>query len=582
MNQEQNGLNGSNVGINVNPTPVPNPEPNQNNQPEVGNVSSPIENVEVVKPSLDSILNGNETNEAKTVDALETSPANVQPSAPEVVSAPVADVSPQPVETVNTAINVEAPTMETISAPQTPVEPTPVVTPTMETINPVGTSTPEPALNANPVPPTPSIEEPVSTNLNPEPVVAPKVETIETPEVTPNVEVVAPTIETINTPQAPIEPSPVGAPTIETMDQTSAVTPEPVASTPETPVTTPNPEPSVPSTEVPTNTEAKVETPTDDFNAVPVPPVLENDGKKKKKGGNKLLIVLLLVVLVALVGFGVYTALSLAKKTTTTAKSITTKELKLELGSMLSREIEDYATISGYNKEECSLDLNNINMEKVSTYKFSVTCDKETKEGLVIVDDSTKPEVVTQDLILVPNSQVNPEDFIEECIDASLCTYEFESPIDTSTVGEQTVTIIVSDEYNNKNTVSAKLTISTNAPSRYLMCTKGNETISDINATLVDSYKIGIDASENFYNATRISEFRFASQVDYNTVVNNYVETEGIHEIVGTATYDANSFKVTLKADKTLEDMQKELNGNLPQNSNILRAFLSGLGYICQ
>ena len=40
------------------------------------------------------------------------------------------------------------------------------------------------------------------------------------------------------------------------------------------------------------------------------------------------------------------------------------KEIKLELGENISDNIDDYATISGYNKETCTLDIKEININK--------------------------------------------------------------------------------------------------------------------------------------------------------------------------------------------------------------------------
>lgn len=495
QNQEQTEFNATTIGTNPNPV-SPEPEVQENVES-----SSPIENVEVAKPSLDTILNGEPT-------VLET-------TTPEVVE------------------NLE-------------VEPTP---------------TPEPVSAPAPVvEPIPPVQEPTPV-------------AIESPEV-PNVDVqptVAPVIESI--PEAPVE-TPVEqpvAPTVETLEQSTPT----IEETPEPTTTTVDTQP----TEVLENTQQPEPAPIDDFNEVPVPPMIETEEKKKKGSSKKTIVVLLLILLVALVGFGVYTILTMSK--TSVTNSIQTKEVKVELGSRLSQDISTYATLTGFTKENCSINLENVDTSKVSTYKYTVTCGKTSEEGLVIVDDTTNPEVITTDLVLLPNAEVKPEDFIEQCVDASKCSYAFENTVDTKALGEQTITILVSDEYNNKSTVTAKLTISNTAPSRYLTCTKDQETISEINAVLKDSYKIGIDSSDNFYSAVRTSEFTFNSASDYETAVNGYDENVGIHSILGNATFNTSSNKIIIKANKTMDDLKKDLNGNIPNNSNILRAFLSGLGYIC-
>lgn len=554
-NQNTNGENGNNLGQMNNQMPsnngvnsgivppiVPNDTEESSGTSTTINTPNVVEStvvegtptIEPVKPTLDSILNG--------------SP----------VETPVPSVEP-----TNTNVNVESatpiaseiPSTQTNATPIMESNPTDAVVDTSASAAPIVETIPENMLKEESTPTVETsnqteventVNEPTVIDLNPT-LEEPKVESLEETPINPT-----PTIET------PVQPETINTENGEPIQEVQLDT---------------QPTPTI---------EPVPQTPIDDFNAVPVPPIFEEEGKgKKKKEGNKTLIVLLLILLVAAIGFGVYYFLTMAKDSAT--NSIKTKEVKVELGSTLSNNIEDYATISGYNKNDCKLNLDNVNMNKVSTYKYIVTCGKVSEEGTIMVDDTTKPQVVTNDLTLLPNATLNAEDFIEECLDASKCSYEFKIDVAnlTKTMGEYDIEILVSDEYNNQNTVTAKLIISKSAPARYLTCTKNEESIEDISATLIDSYKIGIDASDNFYNAVRISEFKFQNKSDYTKVVNDYNETEGIHGILGKATFNENSSKIVVKENKTLEDMNKELNGKLPSNSSILRAYLSGLGYIC-
>lgn len=324
-------------------------------------------------------------------------------------------------------------------------------------------------------------------------------------------------------------------------------------------------------------------TPQDDFNAVPVPPIFnEEEKEKKKKDSKRTLIIILIFILVIAIGFGVYYFLTTIKNNAAKI-SVVTKEVKLELGDALPQEIENYATISGYNKQNCTLDISKINIEKVSTYKFYVTCGTLQKEGIAIVDDTTAPKVITNDVIILPNATLKEDDFIENCIDASACTYEFASDVKdlTSTIGEYEVPILVTDNFNNETTVIAKLTVSTDAPVKYITCISKEQDIDSIYATLVDSYKIGVDATDNFYNAIRTSKFNFVDSTDYNNAVNSYNQASGINNIIGTETFDAGNQSITIKSSKTFAEMSQDLNGNLPTNINILKAYMSGLGYTC-
>lgn len=550
-NQNLNGMNGNNVGQeNMNPIT---PNPNLMNQESVTNIqaenntlneeinpnpgvetipsSSTIENVEPVKPTLDSILNGNDNemvmDTIPNMDSVNVAPVNSEVEVPimDSVNNTVSPTETIPNDTVGNNSVDSTPIMNTENGIQ-------------EEITPLQTE----SIPEVPIVETPVASEPIVNNSN--------------VSSTPVVETIEPTIENVTIPdnvvQTPVE-------NLENVNE------QPIEVT------------ELPTIETPT-IEA---TPIDDFHEVPIPPVFENEGNSKKEGNKKPLILILILLLIVAIGLGVYYFLLLAKNSVPNA--ITTNDVKVELGSTLSQNIDDYATIKGYNKANCTLNLNNVDINKVSTYKYTVTCGKVNAEGIVIVDDSTKPEVITNDLTLLPNSSLKAEDFIEECIDASECSYEFKNDVSnlTKNVGNYEVEIVISDAYNNQNTVTAKLTVATNAPARYLTCKKAEETLDDISATLIDSYKIGIDSSDNFHSAIRKSEFKFNNSSAYNNAVNNYSELAGIHNIIGNATYNANNNSIILKANKTLEDMNKELNGRLPNNSNILRAFLSGLGYIC-
>lgn len=319
-----------------------------------------------------------------------------------------------------------------------------------------------------------------------------------------------------------------------------------------------------------------------DFNKVPAPPVFDDENKKGKNSNKSkpILIVILIFILIIAIGFGVYYVLNTSKNIS--KKSVTPKDVKVELGTNLSSDISSYAIITGYNEDECSI-TNNANKDKVGSYNFTVTCGKSSVDGIIIVDDTISPKVVTSPLILMPNATVLPEDFVEQCIDASKCSYEFTSDISllTSTLGTKEVNITVSDEYNNKTTVTEILTIEDNAPARFITCQKIDEELNELNASLTDAYKIGISNVDNFISATRISEFKFKTSDAYNNAKNSYDENIGINNIKGTPIYEDNSKKVIIRSNKTLEDMNNDLDGILPENVNVLKAYMFGHDYTC-
>lgn len=324
--------------------------------------------------------------------------------------------------------------------------------------------------------------------------------------------------------------------------------------------------------------------PVDNFGQVPRPPIFPEEEKfqEKEKGNKTSLIILLVVALIAIIGGGLYYFLVLAKQKAPTA-SVVTKEVKLELGSTLSTNAEDYADISGYTN--CQVDTSKIDVTKVSTYPFTITCGTATYDGTVVVDDTKAPEVVINELTVLPNAQVKPEDFIETCNDASKCSYKFKEEDELTnnlkTIGEYTIDILVSDEYNNEVTVSAKLIVSNEAPVKYVNCTAKPEDVDSIYATQKNSYRFGVDIAGNFYNAKKTVEFSFESLEDYENIKNEYQEEVGINNIIGTTTFNDNTKTITIKMNKTLEEINKEVNTNLPKDINTIKAFLGFYNYTC-
>ncbi len=321
-----------------------------------------------------------------------------------------------------------------------------------------------------------------------------------------------------------------------------------------------------------------------EFNVIPAPPVFEENIKKKEKGnfGQRFLIIFLIVILILTIGFGVYYFLTMTK--TNSTSSIETKELKLELGTTLSQNVSNYADIKGFKSNNCSLDLSNVDVSRVSTYKYYVTCGDTKKEGTIIVDDTTAPQLVLNDLTVLPNAQIKPEDFVEQCMDASNCTFKFTADYQaiTKEIGEYDIEIEASDDFNNKTVLNTKLIVTLNAPVKYMMCTSKETVLENNEANYVDAYKIGMDANNNFLNATRISQFSYNDETSYSQAAQNYDKNNGIHNIIGTESFSPTTKTITLKSNKALKDIENDLNGTLSKNMSLFSIYMEGYGYTCK
>ncbi len=324
--------------------------------------------------------------------------------------------------------------------------------------------------------------------------------------------------------------------------------------------------------------------PIDNFNSVPVPPAFENEPTEKKKSNKKLIIIILLVVLVIGIGFGIYYFLSSAK--VASGADINTKDYTLELGDTLSEDIMDYAIITGFDPNSCNVDTSSVTVNEVGAYSYTIKCGTTEKTGTVIIDDTTNPEVVLNDLTVVPKSSVKPEDFIDSCVDASECTYQFtdEDAVKTNlqNTGEYDTEILVSDKYGNESKVVGKLIVSNDAPVKYVTCTSEPKNVDEIFATVTENYKIGVNSQNNFFNAVRNSEFSFEELEDYKNIQNTYRDNIGINGVVGTATFNEKAKTITIKNNATLDDINKELTVSLAGDMSTLQMFFTINGYTCK
>ena len=304
---------------------------------------------------------------------------------------------------------------------------------------------------------------------------------------------------------------------------------------------------------------------------------------------NKLFISVIIIVIIVLliigIGFGIYYFLTKAKASGASA-DIATRELAIELGETLSDNVDDYAAITGYDKTSCTVDTSNIEVDKVGAYKYYIHCGEKEVEGTAIVDDTKEPTIIPSEVVVVPNATVTADDFVEQCIDASKCTVKFqdEEAVKTSLskIGEYDIELLVSDEYNNEVVTTVKLTVSNNAPVKYLTCTANPVNVDEIYSTLSESYRFGVDSSNNLYNAILNSQFSFDDIEDYKSVKESYSESTGVYNRIGQATFNDENKSIIIKANKTIEEINKDLDLTLSKDINTIQMYLTILGYSCK
>lgn len=184
-----------------------------------------------------------------------------------------------------------------------------------------------------------------------------------------------------------------------------------------------------------------------------------------KKINKKLVIGLVLFIFIgSLVGGGYYFLLN--DKT-----NVVTNNIKLELGSELSKDIKDFVTsddISNYK-----LDVSGYK-DEVGVYKYKVSkikksvLDKILKRKNVYTNkievvDSKAPELKVRDVSITLGDNIDINSFVEECNDLSECIFKFldENSFNESVkkAGEYDFDIEASDKYGNKDVKKVHLNV---------------------------------------------------------------------------------------------------------------------------
>ncbi len=325
------------------------------------------------------------------------------------------------------------------------------------------------------------------------------------------------------------------------------------------------------------------------FGSVPTPPVGNLDGGKKKSKlkFSKTTIILIVVLVIAIIGCGVYLILTKASQTKTKG-DISTKDLVLELGKPLSTNITDYALISGFNASTCTLDTSKVNTKRMGSYEYTITCGSTSKAGSIVLQDKTAPVVAVKEVMVTPGTLVSFEDFIVSCDDYTDCSYEFEDQSQSletlvQTVGDYNLNLVVSDDYDNKTTVSLHLIVSDDAPVRNMYCTPTPTEDDDLKASLEVSYNYGINTSDILARTEKTYFYTFDNEEDYLAVKNNYSETTGINGVIGQTVFDDEEFTITILVSMSETDLGNDFNMNpFPTDYEGLRQFHIDQGITCK
>ncbi len=308
------------------------------------------------------------------------------------------------------------------------------------------------------------------------------------------------------------------------------------------------------------------------------PPVGEEEVKPKKKGMPKIIFVLIVVLALAAVGVGVYIVLGIVKNNV----SVVTKEVEIEVNGEISDNIDDYATFTGIDSSECSLDTSGISDTSTidKEYNFVITCNDTKYTGKAKIVDTVAPNVEVKEVSVGLNENVEASNFIDgECDDETECTYEFEDEekIKEYLAKEGTykdVVIIIKDEAGNETKKMATLTVKVTAVGQFLDCNKSNG----------EQIKLGLN-DQFLFNKSAMRYHNFTlSEADYNKLKTESADKETItyNNVTGEPLFNDDNKTLVLIETITYEDLVKQFNKEIPENYAELLSFFNDLGYSCK
>lgn len=211
--------------------------------------------------------------------------------------------------------------------------------------------------------------------------------------------------------------------------------------------------------------------------------------------------------------------------------TIKLKNITIEVGDVLSKDINDYLINGKKFSNEYKLYLNNVDVNTIGKYSYKVKYNKHTKTGYINVVDKTKPEVVFNDNVTInSNEDFNVNNLMLSCKDKSLpCTVTLTNENDYDKLkqaGNYSINVKVSDSAGNYITKKVNVTVT------------DDENMSSTMSNDIEYYT-------NSINDAKIDHVLFVKLE--KAISENTLEFEGLLE-------DTSAIDFTKYVDKTIKD----------------------------
>lgn len=211
----------------------------------------------------------------------------------------------------------------------------------------------------------------------------------------------------------------------------------------------------------------------------------------------------------------------------------------IEAGAPMNITTADFVNNDKYTVS-FETDLQKLDISKPTTQEIILNVDGKKAKASIQVIDTTSPTATVQNLQIWKGDLPEALSFAKDIVDASAVKASYKGTPDFSLLGDQTVTIILEDESQNKTELSALLTVKedTEAP---VFSGVADKTVK-IGETV--SYKSGVSVTDN-------KDEKVEFQVDSSQVK---LREAGSYQVTYTATDTAGN-KASVSATITVNDL---------------------------
>ncbi len=325
------------------------------------------------------------------------------------------------------------------------------------------------------------------------------------------------------------------------------------------------------------------------------PPINLEPEKAPQKKKSKLPFIIIVLVVLAGVGFGTFYVLRYTNilNNVTSQITIETKDIEISLGDTLSANTSDYATVTGTAITNCDTNFLEVDVSKVGTYKYTVTCGEVHKDGTITVIDNTEVTVALKTVYKSKGENIEASEFAQDSESSS--TYEFVDAASVNNIingeaGSYEVDIEVTNSNGKKATAKGNLVIVENPIKGYLLCSSKDQNVSDIGASMTVSEKFAIsdtDSATNVYGglAFEIHTFTFSDSTKYMSYKQEYDGNSDltINNVTGEATFDDTSNIITITSKLDNDSIKTQYGEeNIATYRSLMDYFKNTLGYTCK